>query len=114
MRKTYAIRWMIAAVVSAAFFAAVLVAAVRLRPPVHVGATREVLQARFQAEEQRRLPPYARTCGQLGTTTNEWFVGTEFYLREGHVFAVRRVALTFSTNGTVRDISSRWHWRWSL
>ncbi len=114
MTKSHTIRCIIAALVSATFFAVVFIAVVRLRPPVHVGATKEELQARFQAEEQRRIPPYARTCGQLGATTNEWFVGTEFYLREEHVFAVRRVALTFSTNGTVGEISSRWQWRWSL
>jgi len=114
MKKRHTIRRIIVAVVSATFFAVVVVAVGRLRPPVHVGATKEELQARFQAEELRRLPPYARTCGQLGATPNEWFVGTEFYLREEHVFAVRRVALTFSTSGVVSEISSRWEWRWSL
>jgi len=114
MKQSRAIRWTIAAAVPAALLAVVFIAVVRLRPPVHKGATEEEVRACFQAEEQRRLPPYGRTCGGYGLTTNEWFLGTEFYVRKEHVFAVRRVAVTFSTNGTVRDISSRWEWRWSL
>ncbi len=114
MKKSRAIRWMIAAAISAALLAIVFVPAVRLRPPVHLGATKEEVRASFQAEEQRRLPPYGRTCGAEGASTNEWFLGTEFFLREGHVFAVRRVTLTFSANGVVTHISSSREWRWSL
>ena len=114
MKKSYGKGWTIIAVTTAALLAVVFIAMARLRTPVLVGATQEQARACLQAEEQRRLPPYGRTCSALDPTKKQWIVGTEFYLRQEHVFAVRRVALTFSTNGTVTDISSRWEWRWSL
>jgi hypothetical protein len=115
MGKTRFKLWItITAAVIVTLFAVALIGVVRLRPPFRVGATMQEVQSCVRAEESRRLPPYGRTCGQYGGTTNEWLLGTIFYLREDHVFLKRGVSLAFSTNGTVMGISSHWEWSWRL
>jgi hypothetical protein len=115
MGKSHSKLWMTITGASAAVLLVVgVIGVLRLRPPFRVGATMQEVQACVRAEESRRLPPYGRTCGQYGSNTNEWLLGTMFYLRDEHAFVKRGVSLTFSTNGTVVDISSHWEWRWSL
>ncbi len=105
-------RWLaVGAGLSAAFVVIVLVQTVLSRPAIRVGATADEVRA---ALHERRFPPYSSTCSQYGSSTNDWVVGTTFYLRPNHWFAGRRLRIVFSTNGTVANVSSSWQWRWDL
>jgi len=112
------LRWSaIAAVVPVAFVATLFVPPVFLGPTFRVGSTKAEILAYQEAEErqERRLPPFRRTCGAYGQSgTNEWLMVTSYWLREDHVYAHRHIALMFSTNGTVTSMTSHWKWFWKL
>lgn len=97
-----------------AFVAVTLILRAQLRPHFHVGSTVDEVRSCLQAEEKRRMPPYATTCSVCGNTTNVWLVGTRFYLRDAlNPIACRSITLTFSTNGVVTDIRSKLECDWS-
>ncbi len=117
MKLRLAAKWSaVIAALLAVSAAAVFIQGMLFRPGFHIGSSMKEVAAYFEAQNQheRRLPPFSRTCGAYGSSTNVWLWATSFYLREdrNRNFATRNVTLVFSTNGTLTSISSHLQWYW--